>query len=290
MRTHTSDRVFDAVNFIVLLAFTLICLAPFLHIAAISLSSAGPILSGKVSLLPVEFTTEAYAKVFTDASMIRSLGFTVMLTVLYTLFCMLLSIAAGYPLANKKLRGRKGLMLIVVVTMFFSGGLIPEYILVRSLHLLDSIWALVLPGLINPFYLIILISFFANIPESLQESAEIDGCSHFRSLIGIMLPLSMPVIATLSLFYAVGRWNGFTDTLMYINSPELYPLQLKLYQLIQNNMITDLLQMEGAQMALVVPESLKAASVIFATVPILIVYPWLQRYFVNGVMIGAIKG
>jgi putative aldouronate transport system permease protein len=290
MREQTANRVFDTANFIILLVCTLICLAPFLHIAAISLSSAGPILSGKVSLLPVDLNLEAYVKVFSDASMIRSLGFTVLLTGLFTVLSMLMTIAIGYPLSKKKLKGRKVFMIVVVITMFFSGGIIPEYILIRNLNLLDSIWALVLPGLINPFYLIILITFFNNIPESLEESAEIDGSSHFRTLLSIMLPLSLPVITTLSLFYAVGRWNGFTDTLMYINSPELYPLQLKLYQLIQNNMITDLLQMEGAQMATVVPESLKAASVIFATVPILIVYPWLQRYFVSGVMLGAVKG
>ncbi|HZG83632.1 carbohydrate ABC transporter permease [Paenibacillus sp.] len=290
MKEQTANRVFDTVNFIVLLVFTLLCLAPFLHIAAISFSSAGPILSGQVSLLPVEFNTEAYAKVFSDVSMIRSLGFTALLTGLFTLLCMLMTIAMGFALSKKQLRGRNVFMVIVLITMFFSGGIIPEYILVRNLNLLDTIWALVLPGLVNPFYLIIIISFFNNIPESLLESAEIDGSSHFRTLVGIVFPLSLPVVATLSLFYAVGRWNGFTDTLMYINSPELYPLQLKLYQLIQNNMITDLLQMEGAQMATLVPESLKAASVIFATVPILIVYPWLQRYFVNGVMIGAVKG
>jgi len=290
MKEQTANRVFDTVNFIVLLVFTLLCLAPFLHIAAISFSSAGPIMSGKVSLLPVEFNTEAYAKVFSDISMIRSLGFTIGLTGLFTVLCMLMTIAMGFALSKKQLRGRNVFMVIVLITMFFSGGIIPEYILIRNLNLLDTIWALVLPGLVNPFYLIIIISFFNNIPESLLESAEIDGSSHFRALLGIVFPLSLPVVATLSLFYAVGRWNGFTDTLMYINSPELYPLQLKLYQLIQNNMITDLLQMEGAQMATLVPESLKAASVIFATVPILIVYPWLQRYFVNGVMIGAVKG
>ncbi|MGM0879516.1 MAG: carbohydrate ABC transporter permease [Bacillota bacterium] len=290
MREQTANRVFDTVNFIVLLVCTLVCLAPFLHILAISLSSVRPIVSGEVSLFPVELNFEAYFKVFSDPAMIRSLGFTVLLTCLFTVLCMVMSIAMGYPLSKTKLKGRKVFMFIVVITMFFSGGIIPEYILVRNLNLLDSIWALVLPGLINPFYLIILISFFNNIPESLEESAEIDGSSHFRTLISIMLPLSLPVITTLSLFYAVGRWNGFTDTLMYINSPELYPLQLKLYHLIQNNMISELMQMEGAQMATVVPESLKAASVIFATVPILIVYPWLQRYFVSGVMLGAVKG
>lgn len=290
MREQTANRVFDTINFIVLSVCTLICLAPFLHILAISLSSVRPIISGQVSLFPVDLNFEAYFKVFSNPSMIRSLGFTVLLTGIFTVMCMVMTIAMGYPLSKNKLKGRKGFMFIVVITMFFSGGIIPEYILIRNLNMMDSIWALVLPGLINPFYLIILISFFNNIPESLEESAEIDGSSHFRTLLSIMLPLSLPVITTLSLFYAVGRWNGFTDTLMYINSPELYPLQLKLYQLIQNNMISELIQMEGGQMATVVPESLKAASVIFATVPILIVYPWLQRYFVSGVMLGAVKG
>ena len=290
MRDRTANRVFDTINFIVLTTCVLVCLAPFLHIVAISLSSTRAITSGEVNLVPVELEWQAYVQVFTDSSMIRSLGFTILLTCLFTVLCMVLTIAAGYPLSKRNLKGRKLVMFIIVVTMFFSGGLIPEYILIRNLNLLDSIWALVLPGLINPFYLIILISFFNNIPESLEESAEIDGSSQYRTLISIVLPLSLPVIATLSLFYAVGRWNGFSDTLMYIQSPELYPLQLKLYQLIQNNMVTELMQMEGTQMNKMMPESLKAASVIFATVPILIVYPWLQRYFVSGVMLGAVKG
>ncbi|MFS0723000.1 carbohydrate ABC transporter permease [Paenibacillus sp. 1P07SE] len=291
MKEQTASRWFDMSTIIIMTIATLLCLAPFVHLIAISLSSAGPITSGKVSLMPVGLTFEAYAKVFADAAMIRSMFFTIGLTVLFTLMCMLMTIALGYPLSRKKLKGRKTMMLIVVITMFFSGGIIPEYILVRNLGLLDSVWALVLPGLINPFYLIIMVSFFNNIPESLEESAEIDGSSHFRTLMSIMLPLSLPVLATLSLFYAVGRWNGFQDTLMYITSPELYPLQLKLYQMVQNSMITDLLKNEGGQRnMLLVPESLKAASVIFATVPILLVYPWLQRFFVNGVMLGAVKG
>lgn len=291
MRDRQASRSFDVINVIAILFFVLLCLAPFLHILAISLSSARSIMSGEVSLIPVEINWNSYKQVFSDISMIRSLGFTVMLTVLFTVLCMMLTIAAAYPLAKTKLKGRKIVMFIIVITMFFSGGIIPEYMLVRNLNLLDSIWALVLPGLISPFYLIILITFFQNIPDSLEESAEIDGSSHFRTLISIIVPLSMPVIATLSLFYAVGRWNGFTDTLMYITSPEMYPLQLKLYQLVQNNMVSELLQMEGASgQAMLQPESLKAASVIFATVPILIVYPWLQRYFVSGVMLGAVKG
>jgi ABC-type sugar transport system, permease component len=291
MRDRHASRTFDAINTIAILLFVLLCLAPFIHIISISLSSPRAILSGEVSIFPVELNWGSYKQVFSDMSMIRSLGFTVMMTVLFTVFCMLMSIAAAYPLAKTKLKGRKIIMFIIIVTMFFSGGIIPEYMLVRNLHLLDSIWALVLPGLISPFYLIILITFIQNIPDSLEESAEIDGSSYFRTLVSIIVPLSMPVIATLSLFYAVGRWNGFTDTLMYITSPEMYPLQLKLYQLVQNNMVSDLIAAEGAGgQAKLQPESLKAASVIFATVPILIVYPWLQRYFVSGVMLGAVKG
>ncbi|CAM3284400.1 carbohydrate ABC transporter permease [Paenibacillus lupini] len=291
MRDQQASRSFDVINTTLILLFVLLCLAPFIHIIAISLSSARAIMSGEVSILPVEINWGAYKQVFTDSSMIRSLGFTVMLTVLFTVFCMLMSIAAAYPLSKTKLKGRKVVMFIIVITMFFSGGIIPEYMLVRNLHLLDSIWALVLPGLISPFYLIILITFFQGIPDSLEESAEIDGSSYFRTMVSIIIPLSMPVIATLSLFYAVGRWNGFTDTLMYITSPEMYPLQLKLYQLVNNNMVSELMQAEGASGGqMLQPEGLKAASVIFATVPILIVYPWLQRYFVSGVMLGAVKG
>lgn len=291
MRDQQASRTFDVFNTIAIIFFVLLCLAPFLHILAISFSSARAIMSGEVSLLPVEFNWKAYNQVFTDMSMIRSLGFTVMLTLLFTALCMLMTIAAAYPLAKTKLKGRKAVMFLIVITMFFSGGIIPEYMLVRNLHLLDTIWALVLPGLISPFYLIILITFFQNIPDSLEESAEIDGSSHFRMLISIIVPLSMPVIATLSLFYAVGRWNGFQDTLMYITSPEMYPLQLKLYQLVQNNMVSQLIALEGATgQSMLQPEALKAASVIFATVPILLVYPWLQRYFVSGVMLGAVKG
>ncbi|MBY0013136.1 carbohydrate ABC transporter permease [Paenibacillus typhae] len=285
-----ANNAFDVVIIVCLILSVLACLIPFIHILAVSFSGTVPIASGKVTLLPLDFNIEAYKKVFGDAAMIRSLGFTVFLTVLFTVLCMMMTVAAGYALSKKDLKGRKIFMFIIVVTMFFSGGIIPEYILTRELHLLNTIWALILPGLISPFYMIILISFLAGIPDALKESAEIDGSSQFGTLLRIILPLSMPVLATLSLFYAVGRWNGFQDTLMYITKPELYPLQLKLYQMIQNSQVSDLMRMEGNAISTVVPESLKAATVMFATVPILLVYPWLQKYFVSGVMTGAVKG
>ncbi|MFC3802048.1 carbohydrate ABC transporter permease [Cohnella sp. GCM10012308] len=290
MSERTSNRIFDTVNVLLISFIVLICLAPFFHIIAISLSSNRAVTSGAVTLWPVEFDLHAYRSVLSDVSMIHSLGFTVFLTILSTVLCMAMTIAAAYPLTHTKLKGRKIFMMIIVITMFFSGGIIPEYILVKDLHLLNTVWALVLPGLVSPFYLIILISFFNGIPKSLVEAAEIDGSTQLGTLIRVILPLSLPVIATLSLFYAVGRWNGFQDTLLYITKTELYPLQLKLYQLVQNNMVSDLTANEGPGTVRATPESLKAASVIFATVPILIVYPWMQRYFVSGVMLGAVKG
>ncbi|MDQ0173823.1 carbohydrate ABC transporter permease [Paenibacillus tundrae] len=290
MSERTSNRVFDIVNITFISLFVIFCLAPFLHTIAISLSSNRAITSGEVTIFPKEFNWDAYIQVFSDQSMIYSLGFTSILTVATTVLCMLFTLAAAYPLTKKKLKGRKLFMYVIIITMFFSGGMIPEYLLIRDLNLLNSVWALILPGLVSPFNLIILISFFRGIPESLEESAEIDGSSHVHTLFKIILPLSMPVLATLALFYAVGRWNGFQDSLLYINDPKLYPLQLKLFQMVQNNMVSELTLMEGANRAPLTPESLKAATVIFATVPILLVYPWLQKYFVSGAMLGAVKG
>lgn len=290
MSARTSNRIFDIVNITFVSLFVLFCLLPFVHMIAVSLSSNRAITSGEVTLFPVELNWDAYTQVFSDHSMLRSLGFTVLLTLATTLLCMLFTVAAAYPLTKGNLKGRKFFMYLIVITMFFSGGIIPEYLLIRDLHMLNSVWALILPGLVSPFNLIILITFFKNIPPSLEESAEIDGSSYLHTLMKIVLPLSMPVMATLALFYAVGRWNGFQDALMYITDPQIYPLQLKLFQMVQNNMVTELTQMEGANRTALTPEALKAATVIFATVPILCVYPWLQKYFVSGVMLGAVKG
>lgn len=290
MGASSKYKLFDYVNLGLLVISLLACLIPFFHIISISLSSNAPIMSGAVTIFPIDISFEAYATVINDITMVKSLGFTIVLTVLFTVMCMLMTLLAAYPLTKTKLKGRKTIMFLIVFTMFFSGGIIPEYILIKELHLMDNMMALILPGLINPFYLIIIISFFNAIPPSLEESAEIDGSSYFGTFYRIILPLSMPILATISLFYAVNRWNGFTDTLFYITNPDLYPLQLKLYQLIANASSLEQLQNEGGHIAQVVPESLKAASIMFATIPILIVYPWLQKYFVSGIMLGSVKG
>lgn len=283
--------VADGAVMAVILVCVIACLAPFLHILAVSLSSSGPITSGKVTLYPIELSFEAYTRVLSDMAMVRSLVFTIGLTAVFTLLAMLMTTMAAYPLSSTKLKGRSIFMYIIVFTMFFSGGLIPEYLIIKELGLLDTAAVLVLPGLISPFNMIIMITFFrSTIPGSLFEAAEIDGCSKFGMLLRIVLPLSLPVLATLSLFYAVGRWNGFRDALFYVSNQDLFPLQLKLYQMVMNNMVSEVTLAEGANMQKLIPESLKAASIMFATVPILIVYPWLQRYFVSGLTLGSVKG
>ncbi|WP_425270929.1 carbohydrate ABC transporter permease [Paenibacillus ferrarius] len=271
-------------------AVSITCLIPFLYMISLSFSSNEAIISQKVTLWPVGFTLETYKTILSDVEMIYTLGYTIVLTIVYTLVCMFLTICAAYPLTKQRLKGRSFILTVLVFTMYFSGGLIPSYMLVKNLDLMNSMWSLILPGAMSVFNLIILKTFFASLPESLEESASIDGCNELGILVRIVLPLSLPSIATLSLFYAVDRWNGFQDALFYITNKNLYPMQLKLYQIITANQQLDAQQGEGSVGAYIVPESLKAASVMFATIPILVVYPKLQKYFVDGVMTGAIKG
>ena len=291
MKTHDSNRWFNRMVIAITVLIMILCLVPFLHVAAVSLSSNSAIINSRVFIWPVDFNLQSYEAVFADPTMGASLLFSIQLTLAYTLLSMLMTILAAYPLTQKRLRGRKGLLLFILFTMFFSGGIIPEYILVKDLHLLNTIWALLLPGMINTFNLIVMMTFFKSLPESLMESARLDGCSELGILTRIVLPLSLPVLATLGLFYAVAKWNSFQDALFYINEPKLYPIQLKIYQIVANSMAVDIAVQEGANTTTnALPESLKAASIMFATLPIVCIYPWLQKYFIKGVMIGAIKG
>jgi putative aldouronate transport system permease protein len=286
----TKDRIFNTFIYALTIFSVALCLFPMLNVAAVSLSSNSAILTSKVFLWPVGTTIQSYKAIFSDKTMVWSLGYTTILTVVYTLLGMGLTICAAYPLTKKRLKGRSFFLLLIIFTMYFSGGIIPDYLLIKNLNLLDNVWSLILPGAVSAFNLIILKTFFSSMPESLEESAILDGCSDFGVLVRIVLPLSKPVLATLSLFYAVGKWNSFMDALFYISSIKLYPLQLKLYQIIANSQSVDASIGEGNMSQILLPESLKAACVIFATLPIILVYPWLQKYFVKGVMIGAVKG
>ncbi len=276
----------------VILLFSLSCLLPFINVAAISLSSKSAILRGAVSFWPVEFELTAYKALFADSSMTRSLLFTIVITLVYTLFAMILTILMAYPLTKKRLRGRKFFNVLALFTMYFSGGTIPIYLNIKELGLLDTPWSLILPGMLSTYNMIILKSFFASLPDSLEEAATIDGANDFQILIQVVLPLSLASIATLTLFYAVGKWNSFQDALYYIRNKAYQPLQLKLYHLIKGSQAVDVAAMEGGSSAVAssISESIEPASIIFATLPILVVYPFVQRYFVAGVTIGAIKG
>lgn len=290
MKKGIKDKTFDFTMIFITAVISIACLLPMLYMLSVSFSSNYAITARLVTIWPVQFTLESYSAVLADKSIVGSMIFTIWLTAACTVLSMIMTILCAYPLTKKSLKGRNVFLVMIVITMYFSGGMIPEYILVKDLGMTDHWAALMFPYCLNAFNMIILKTFFTNLPESLEESAYLDGASHFTILVKIVLPLSKPVLATLALFYAVGRWNGFQDALIYINKQEYFPLQLKLYQLVYNNQMSEIALAEGMSNQNVTPEGLKAAAVMFATIPILLVYPWLQRYFISGVMIGAIKG
>lgn len=283
-----SNRVLNLLFLLSVFVLVLLCLLPVLNMAATSLSSELAIINRKVFFWPVEIDWEAYKSVFNDKSMVHSLRLSMLLTVVSAAFSMLMTILCAYPLSQKNFVGRGLFNTIIIITMYFNPGMIPNYLNIKRLGLLDNFWVMVLPVGISVFNMIILKSFFQSIPQSFRESAEMDGASHWTILTRIYLPLSKPALATLTLFYAVGRWNGFEDARLYISSRELYPIQFKLYQII-NNLAAAESTMEGVAVK-ITKEGMKTASIMFATIPILLVYPWLQRYFVTGVTVGSIKG
>ncbi len=289
MKYKVSNKILDIFFGAIVLIGVLLAIVPFIYTIAVSLSSPEAIMRGEVGLWPIGFNFEAYKTVFRDDSMVRSMIFTVLLTFGFTVLAMIMTICLAYPLTKKRLYGRSVFMFIVLFTMYFNGGIIPEYILFQNMHITNTVWVLVLPGMISAYNMIILKSFFTNLPASIEESAYLDGASDICTLIRIVLPLSKPVLATLSLFYAVTRWNTFQDALYYITDSTLYPLQMKLNMLINISQSSELTQFEGANLSLLVPENLKSASIMFATLPIICVYPWLQKYFVHGVTLGAVK-
>lgn len=272
--------------------FVLLCVLPFVNVIAVSLSSKSAILRGAVALWPVEFTTSAYKAILGDSSLIYCLGYTVVVTVVYTAIAMLLTILLAYPLTKKRLAGRKFFNFVAMFTMYFSGGVIPVFLNVKELGLYNTAWALILPGVLSTYNMIILKSFFAALPKELEEAATIDGADDFQILVRIYLPLSLASIATLVLFYAVGKWNSFQDALYYIETRSLQPLQLRLYNIIKGATSVDVTMQEGNANSLAseISESIESATIMFATLPILVVYPFVQRYFVAGVTLGAVKG
>lgn len=292
IRTSPVERVGEALIYLFVVLLSLTCLLPFIHVISKSISSNGMVTAQRVYLLPMEPTFEAYRQVFSDSSMMRSLAFSAEVTLVFTLIGMVLTILAAYPLTRKRLRGRGALTFFFVFTLYFTAGIIPDFLLMRDLNMLNTKWSLILPLALSPYNMIILKNYFQNsVPDSLEESAFIDGANDFVILTRIYLPLSMPVLATLTLFYAVGRWNAYQDVLFYITkNTQLYTLQFKL-SLFVDTSGRNMGALESSVGApFVTPEVIQAACIVFATVPILLIYPLLQRYFVKGVMIGAVKG
>lgn len=284
-----STRIGDWIIAFICLLCVLVCLLPLLNILARSLSSADALVRNEVLLFPVGLNFEAYGIVLGDSKYTWSLLWTAILTLVSTLWCMFMTIMCAYPLIYDNLKGKKLIIALIVFTMYFSAGTIPTYLLLKELHLLNNPLVLILPGSISVFNVIIMRSFFFGIPDSLRESAELDGAGPLRVLINVYLPLSTPVLATLALFYAVGRWNGFSDALMFMSDRTYFPIQLLLYNILNSITSVEVATQEGFSSP-GLSETIKAATVMFATVPILLVYPWLQRYFISGVTIGAVKG
>lgn len=288
-----STKVWDVVIAILIMLAVLVCLMPMVNVLASSLSSSEHLIRNDVFLWPKGWNLDAYQAVLGNSKYIWSIGWTAILTVICTLLSLTLTICTAFPLIYKNLRGGKVINFIILFTMYFSAGTIPGYILLNNMKLLNTPWALILPNCISVFNVIVLRSFFYSVPDSLREAAEIDGAGPIRTLISVYLPLSLPSLATLALFYAVGRWNGFSDALMYLKSSDsekYWPIQLLLYNIIKNSTQSSEIATQEGFFDAGVSKTIQMASVMFATVPILVVYPWLQRYFVTGVTIGAVKG
>jgi putative aldouronate transport system permease protein len=296
MKVSMGERVFYFINYGILTVIGLGCLYPFLYIIATSFSSSRAVSSGEVFLWPVEFNLEAYKQLLLDGQIFNSMKNTVLLTVLGTFFCMFCTVLCAYSLSKKRLRGRGIIMGLIVFTMMFSGGMIPNFLLIRNLGLMDSYWALWLSGLQSTYNMIVLRTFFQGIPDSLEEAAQIDGAGDPYILFRIVLPLSGAALATITLFYAVGWWNAYFNPMMYIASTIKFPLMVKLKSMLDAAQMLTVQTQTGMggggamEQTMVAAETFKAATILISVIPIMCVYPFLQKYFVKGVMIGSVKG
>ena len=292
-RDSRDDRIFYAVNAALLTLVMLVVLYPLIFIVSCSFSSAHAITSGRVILWPVDVTLRGYKAVFDYPTVLRGYLNTFFYTFSGTLINIALTMIAAYPLARPQLPGRKGLMLLFYFTMLFSGGMIPTYILVRGLGMINTVWAMIIPGALSVYNMIITRTFLqTNVPLELLEASQIDGCSDFRYFFSMVLPLSKAVIAVITLYYAVGHWNSYFSAFLYLSEQKLYPLQI---------VLRDILLANSFDASLIVDEELAAAKqgladllkyslMVVSSLPVIIMYPFVQKYFIQGVLIGSIKG
>lgn len=288
MKMTKADRIVQFINGLFLLIFALSCLIPFLNVIGTSLATPAEILTRPFIIIPRSISFSAYQYIFSTPTVFRAVGVSIFVTLMGTLISMILTSLMAYGLSRTYLYGRRFLNFLVLFTMLFSGGMIPSFLIVSNLGLMDSLWALIIPGSISAYNLIIMRNFFQGISPSLEEAAKIDGANHFQIFTKVMLPLSKASLATISLFYAVSFWNAYQGAILYIKDTNKWPIQVLLRQIV--------LMASGSNFDMAAvdvvppPQSVKMAVIIFATVPILIVYPFVQRYFIKGAMLGSVKG
>ena len=286
--TTTSEKVVHGFIVVFLTIFTLMCLLPFINILASSFATSGEISTRTFILIPHTFTLDAYKYILSTPTIFKSIGVSLFVTGVGTFVSMAFTSFMAYGLSRKYLRGRSILNFLVVFTMLFSGGMIPGFLLVKSLGLIDSLWSLILPSTISAYNLIIMRNFFQGIPDSLEESARMDGCTDLGIFFRIILPLSLPSIATISLFYAVTYWNTYQTAILYINDSAKWPVQVLLRQIV---IVSSGMNADATAVDIIPPaQSVKMAVIVVATLPMLIVYPFVQKYFVKGAMVGSVKG
>jgi putative aldouronate transport system permease protein len=290
-KQNLSSRLFDYINIMFLILLIIAVLYPLYYIAIVSISSGKAVINGLVNLYPIGINFRSYEIVLKDPYISRAYINTILYTVVGTIINIAFTSLCAYPLSRKKFFGRKFFMLMIVFTMFFNGGIIPTYLVVQKMSLIDTMWSLTLPIAINTYNMIIMRAFFQGIPDSLHESAFIDGANDIQIFYKIVLPLSLPVLATIILFYSVGHWNSFFSALLYINTKSKLPLQMIIRNMVVSGDLSNQTNTIGAAADfLAIDTTIKYSVIIIATLPILIVYPFVQKYFVKGVMIGSVKG
>jgi putative aldouronate transport system permease protein len=281
-----SDKLFNALTYVLLALVAVVTLFPIYYVICLSLTSQNEYLKGGLILFPRGFTFENFTYMLSGSMFPRSLGVTSLLAVTGTLLSLIVSSSMAYSLSRKRMLGRRTLLILVLFTTLFNPGMVPAYLLVKNLGLMNSLWALILPSLSSGWYLFLLKSFFEGIPEELEEAAVIDGCNDYSVFFKIILPLSLPAMATFGLFFAVSYWNVFFNALLYINNSKLWPLQMVLRQMLVESNTGD----ASGDLQVLNPQVFKMAGVVITIVPIMMVYPFLQKHFAKGVMVGSVKG
>lgn len=295
VRQSRSDQIFLACNALFLLLILVVVIYPVWYAFIASFSDPLAVSRGELTLLPIGFDLSAYKKVFRYQRVMTGYRNTIVYTLTGTLVNTLMVIITAYPLSRKDLYGRKLLTKLFVFTMYFSGGLIPTYLLVRNIGLYNSMWALILPSCISMYNVIIMRSYFTNsLPYEIQEAAMIDGCANIEMLVKIVLPLSMPVIAVILLYHAVGYWNTYFSALIYLSDADKYPLQMVLRDILISSQISEFMDSSESSESVIqqalLANSLKYALIVVSSVPVIVIYPLLQKYFEKGIMLGAVKG